>query len=495
MANNPHDPIAIDGDANFSATALAEDWPGDGSAQNPYIIENYDITLGPTPEATIKITNTRVNYSIRGCNLIGPAATPSYGVFLENSSNGRIVNNMITNFAHGLNISMGCTNLTVGGNNISYNSYGIWLDDSDNFTITQNHCSHNIFTGIYVSHSDYGIISGNNCSGNGEHGIQMIYLSRYLILTDNTCNENAQAGFRLQGPLETILENNTSNENEYGIRTIASEYNYIQWNIFANNTYNVVTDGLVSVWDYNYWSDYTGTDANSDGIGDTPYNFGYVDNYPLMFPPFPVEWVEPISDQYVEFGAPFVYSIAVYCPAPYVVWMNDSTDFYLDNEVIYSRVMLPIGDYPLRANATNIYGYRTDATFRVLVRDTTPPTITHPDDISFRVDDMTTHEIQWTASDLSPLSYTILRNGTELTSSPTTSTSWFLSITIEDLPPGEYNYTVVAVDTSGNVAYDVVLVTILPIPFMEAMLPWLIIGAVGIVAVIVLVIAVRKWRK
>ena len=35
----------------------------------------------------------------------------------------------------------------------------------------------------------------------------------------------------------------------------------------------------------NYWADYTGVDANFDGIGDTPYAFfGGQDNYPLMEP-------------------------------------------------------------------------------------------------------------------------------------------------------------------------------------------------------------------
>ena len=36
----------------------------------------------------------------------------------------------------------------------------------------------------------------------------------------------------------------------------------------------------------NYWSDYSGVDANHDGIGDTPYMIGgkLQDNYPLMAP-------------------------------------------------------------------------------------------------------------------------------------------------------------------------------------------------------------------
>ena len=59
-ANVPHEHIAIDGDTNFSATALAEGWSGDGSAQDPYIIENYDISYSPFPEICIKIVNTRL---------------------------------------------------------------------------------------------------------------------------------------------------------------------------------------------------------------------------------------------------------------------------------------------------------------------------------------------------------------------------------------------------------------------------------------------------
>jgi hypothetical protein len=52
-------------------------------------------------------------------------------------------------------------------------------------------------------------------------------------------------------------------------------------------TYNFT---LVNLWDNgkegNYWQDYNGTDANDDGIGDTPYiiDASNVDRYPLMNP-------------------------------------------------------------------------------------------------------------------------------------------------------------------------------------------------------------------
>jgi hypothetical protein len=73
-----------------------------------------------------------------------------------------------------------------------------------------------------------------------------------------------------------------------------SSSNTFFWNNFITPV-PVNMGGSVNIWDKgypsggNYWSGYTGTDVNHDGIGDTPYviDESSIDNYPLMNP-----WVE-----------------------------------------------------------------------------------------------------------------------------------------------------------------------------------------------------------
>jgi nitrous oxidase accessory protein NosD len=72
----------------------------------------------------------------------------------------------------------------------------------------------------------------------------------------------------------------------------SSSNNTFYHNSFINNTQHVhiETAGHANSWDNgypsggNYWSDYNGTEANHDGIGDTPYviDANNIDNYPLM---------------------------------------------------------------------------------------------------------------------------------------------------------------------------------------------------------------------
>ncbi|MFX1262387.1 MAG: hypothetical protein ACFFAZ_09890 [Promethearchaeota archaeon] len=49
-------------------------------------------------------------------------------------------------------------------------------------------------------------------------------------------------------------------------------------------------------------------------------------------------------------------------------------------------------------------------------------------------------------------------------------------------------------DEWGNVAFDTVMVTVHPVPLLEALRPLLIVGAIAIIVIVVAFIAFRKRR-
>ncbi|MFX1603305.1 MAG: NosD domain-containing protein, partial [Promethearchaeota archaeon] len=114
------------------------------------------------------------------------------------------------------------------------------------------------------------------------------------------------------------------------------------------------------------------------------------------------------------------------------------------------------GTYPILGSAGSVDNH--PYVLGALV-DTTPPTIDSPSDIEYE-HGTTDHSIVWTPDDLNPQSYAIYLNGTEVRSGAWNSTSETITISVDGLAIGAYNYTVVLHDTSGNSANDTVLVTV-----------------------------------
>ena len=150
-----HAPIIIDGNTDFNDTANQEGWLGNGTIDNPFIIQGLNIT-GQSGDSLIQIQNTNVYFQINASHFQGGTA----GIYLENVVNGSIINNTILLNMVGVYLYQSNNN-SIFNNSISNSSlYGIALEYSGNNTLFNN-TLHDGSRGIYVSDSKDNTLSNN----------------------------------------------------------------------------------------------------------------------------------------------------------------------------------------------------------------------------------------------------------------------------------------------------------------------------------------------
>ena len=265
----------------------------------------------------------------------------NYGIKLQNSHLNSILRNNVTDYDYGFGIVVdSSTGNNLTGNQILNNYHGIWLNAANNNNLANNNVSltRDIFVraseqvmlgsfGIRLFFSANNTIVSNNVSCVPK-GIQIV-ASSYFNLVENNTITNSTYGleFANNSSLNLIVGNKISNS-EYGLmikyasnNTISTnnitdnlvganfEYssdNLFYHNNFINNPIQIFDNNTSSenTWDNgskgNYWSNYNGTDNDSDRIGDTPYviDQNNQDNYPLMdefiIPEFP-SWTPLLS--------------------------------------------------------------------------------------------------------------------------------------------------------------------------------------------------------
>lgn len=160
-----------------------------------------------------------------------------------------------------------CINITVRGLNFENNFQSIIMFSTNNSRILNNNVT-NINEGIWIFSSSNNTIYGNSMANNG-FGIQ--------LLTE--CSNN-------------YIHGNNITANGLGIWLVRSSNNNIFHNNFINNGVQVNSYKSTNTWDDghpsggNYWSNYTGVDADWDGMGDTSHiiDVNNTDRYPLIAP-------------------------------------------------------------------------------------------------------------------------------------------------------------------------------------------------------------------
>ncbi|MFX1300436.1 MAG: nitrous oxide reductase family maturation protein NosD [Promethearchaeota archaeon] len=232
--------IEINGDAKFSTTALLEGWPGDGSPENPYIIDGLEIDLGGENSHGIVIRNTRASFTISNCNFTGAGASSSWnsrlevaGILLENVTHAELVNNICSsNDEFGISLRFSNSN-TITGNTANNNWAGIRLTESSNNNISGNTALYNGINGIWVTNGNSNTIAANLLNDN-EQGITLA--GHNNIITGNIANNNHDDGIGIDDGTNNIISGNTACYNiDYGLGLHGGSNNIITENTANNN--------------------------------------------------------------------------------------------------------------------------------------------------------------------------------------------------------------------------------------------------------------------
>ena len=217
----------------------------------------------------------------------------------------------------------GAHDCTISGNKILNNHFGIMLRSASGNTITANiiESAKSGACGIEATDASNNIIKANQITAipagieirdTRTFPVQEITVQNNSIL-DNTLTDCSGIAIGLGLTKENLLTGNTISNSNIAISCGWTENNKIYHNNFVENAKQVMAGPgptwwksnevwySIDKWDNgsegNYWSSYTGVDANNDGIGDTPYTVSEknTDNYPLMKPTSSEPAVNPNS--------------------------------------------------------------------------------------------------------------------------------------------------------------------------------------------------------
>ncbi len=237
-----------------------------------------------------------------------------FGIYLEKSSKGFVLNNKIIgdaedeyNSGNGIQLWYS-NNIKVANNTVQQVRDGIYLEFSDEILIEDNTSFDNIRYGLHFMFSNNDTYKNNRFENNGA-GVAVMFSKNIkmhnnhfvknwgsasfgLLLKEiydaeiiaNTFSENT-VGINVEGSTRIKYDRNTFESNGWAVKVRGACYaNTFSRNNFLYNSFDISYNSKLNdnIFKENYWSNYTGYDLDRDGIGDVPYRpvklFSYIVN-------------------------------------------------------------------------------------------------------------------------------------------------------------------------------------------------------------------------
>ncbi|TFF95129.1 MAG: hypothetical protein EU547_07885, partial [Promethearchaeota archaeon] len=247
------------------------------------------------------------------------------GIFLYTLNEGNVSHNLIfNNFIENQSTSYAGISIGVDSyfnilkeNFLVENYIAIEIINGDNNTVSGNVINHTKYVGILLGNAIFNSIYNNKILIT--EGIGMTSGSSILIssnarenwIYDNLISDSDYGVHLISGDMNKFYGNTIFNCTKRGVLAqTGSDNNLFYRNIFLNNTMHAWDQAGTNFWNNsqigNYWDNYTGSDSNYDGIGDTNWLFpGGIDYLPIWDDSAPlIAFISPTNNTRLGFVVP-----------------------------------------------------------------------------------------------------------------------------------------------------------------------------------------------
>jgi hypothetical protein len=184
--------------------------------------------------------------------------------------------------------------------------------------------------------------------------------------------------------------------------------------------------------------------------------------------------ITPLVDQEVAEGDPvwLTWPVSDLHPDTFEIWRNDvsiDSGIWDGSDISTPLSSLGLDLYNFTLVLTDTSNNVASNQVNITIVDRTDPLIDSPEDVTY-FEGQTGSTISWLPSDSHPNHYEIWRNETLIQQGDWNSTDELITIPVDGLPMGGYNFTIIVFDVGNNFVTDEVWVSVISavIPFLNS---------------------------